>query len=146
MELFCRICPDMIDDKDTNMYKSVLYGSRQFLFLHNASICHNQLYYCFWCIHICLLRVLDWWIYIFQILENFSISIERFPSLCNSNLQIPNEKIVHLLLYRILELWNITLHKGWLGTCIGEQPKLLGGGYIFTMIHITWFTANNQRC
>lgn len=98
------------------------------------------------CIHICLLRVLDWWIYIFQILENFSISIERFPSLCNSNLQIPNEKIVHVLLYRILELWNITLHKGWLGTCIGEQPKLLGGGYIFTMIHITWLTANNQRC
>lgn len=147
MELFCKICSDMIDDKDTNMYKSVLYGSRQFLFLHNASICHNQLYYCFWCIHICLLRVLDWWIYIFQILENFSISIERFPSLCNSNLQIPDEKIVHVLLYRILELWNITLHKGWLGTCIGEQPKLLGGGgYIFTMIHITWFTANNQRC
>lgn len=147
MELFCRICSDMIDDKDTNMYKSVLYGSRQFFFLHYASICHNQLYYCFWCIHICLLKVLDWWIYIFQILENFSISIERFPSLCNSNLQIPNEKIVHVLLYRILELWNITLHKGWLGTCIGEQPKLLGGGgYIFTMIHITWFTANNQRC
>lgn len=48
-------------------------------FLHNASICHNQLYYCFWCIHICILRVLDWWIYIFQILENFSISIEWFP-------------------------------------------------------------------
>lgn len=131
MELFCKICSDMIDDKDTNMYKSVLYGSRQFLFLHNASICHNQLYYCFWCIHICLLRVLDWWIYIFQILENFSISIERFPSLCNSNLQIPNEKIVHVLLYRILELWNITLHKGWLGTCIGEQPKLLGGGGVY---------------
>lgn len=140
MELFCRICPDMIDDKDTNMYKSVLYGSRQFLFLHNASICHNQLYYCFWCIHICLLRVLDWWIYIFQILENFSISIERFPSLCNSNLQIPNEKIVHLLLYRILELWNITLHKGWLGTCIGEQPKLWGGG-----IFLRWFILHDLQ-
>lgn len=120
-------------------------------FWHNASICHNQLYYCFWCIHICLLRVLDWWIYIFQILENFyfhwKVSFWERQPLCNSNLQILNEKIVHLLLYRILELWNITLHKGWLGTCIGEQPKLLGGGgYIFTMIHITWFTANNQRC
>lgn len=141
MELFCKICSDMIDDKDTNMYKSVLYGSRQFLFLHNASICHNQLYYCFWCIHICLLRVLDWWIYIFQILENFSISIERFPSLCNSNLQIPNEKIVHVLLYRILELWNITLHKGWLGTCIGEQRKLLGGGGIF----LRWFILHDLQ-
>lgn len=32
MELFCKICSDMIDDKDTNMYKSVLYGSRQFFF------------------------------------------------------------------------------------------------------------------
>lgn len=30
MELFCKICSDMIDDKDTNM--SVLYGSRQFFF------------------------------------------------------------------------------------------------------------------
>lgn len=135
MELFCRICSDMIDDKDTNMYKSVLYGSRQFFFLHYASICHNQLYYCFWCIHICLLRVLDWWIYIFQILENFyfhwKVSFWERQPLCNSNLQILNEKIVHLLLYRILELWNITLHKGWLGTCIGEQPKLLGGGVYF---------------
>lgn len=32
MELFCKICSDMIDEKDTNMYKSVFNGSRQFFF------------------------------------------------------------------------------------------------------------------
>lgn len=138
MELFCKICSDMIDDKDTNMYKSVLYGSRQFLFLHNASICHNQLYYCFWCTVYTHMPPEGPWLVNIHI-PNFrkflyfhwKVSFWERQSLCNSNLQIPNEKIVHVLLYRILELWNITLHKGWLGTCIGEQPKLLGGGVYF---------------
>lgn len=62
MELFCRICSDMIDDKDTNMYKSVLYGSRQIFFciMHPFVIISYIIVFDVQCIHICLLRVLDW--------------------------------------------------------------------------------------